>query len=227
MATAIVPFGVLAFFPSGYGGDLASEPPLLVSRGASLVLLALFLLQHIFLTVHPHRQEEFATDRAQDLHAPFAIGSHLTTSQARPAGRSGKLNKYVAIAVMGGTVTLTYFCASPMLSATAQSLPLSRSFTGFCLLPLLAEIAEISRICRLAWTDRMEEVLEAAAGTSIQTALFVAPILCLLGWCLDQPMSLSLTLLELVSFGASIWIFGYLIQDGKSNYMEGAMSIGL
>lgn len=128
---------------------------------------------------------------------------------------------------MLGTAILAYFCALPLLSAPeSESVP-SKIFTGFCLLPLLAEIAEITRICRLAWIDRMEDVLEAAAGTSIQMALFVAPLLCLLGWCLGQPMTLSLTLLEVVSYGGSVWIFGYLIQDGKSNYIEGMMSIGL
>lgn len=81
-----------------------------------------------------------------------------------------------------------------------------------------------------------------AIGSSIQIALFVTPLLVILGWILGKPMDLhfetckfpmapgsrhictnSVTLVETVAFALSVLIVIYTVTDGKSNYLEGAM----
>jgi Ca2+:H+ antiporter len=54
-------------------------------------------------------------------------------------------------------------------------------------------------------------------------ALFVLPFLVLLGWCLGKEMSLYFTLFETVSLFVSALIFNFLVLDGRSNYLEGAL----
>ena len=62
-----------------------------------------------------------------------------------------------------------------------------------------------------------------AIGSSIQIALLVTPFLVMVGWAIGKPMSLHFELFETVAFALSVLIVTYVVQDGKSNYLEGAM----
>lgn len=54
-------------------------------------------------------------------------------------------------------------------------------------------------------------------------ALFVTPIVVLLGWILQRNMSLYFSLFETVSLFVSAFIVNFLVLDGRSNYLEGAL----
>lgn len=54
-------------------------------------------------------------------------------------------------------------------------------------------------------------------------ALFVTPFIVLLGWMMDKPMSLYFTLFETVCLFVSAFIVNFLVLDGRSNYLEGAL----
>lgn len=66
-----------------------------------------------------------------------------------------------------------------------------------------------------------------AIGSSIQIALLVTPFLVIVGWIIDKPMSLHFETFETVAFALSVLVVTYTVQDGKSNYLEGAMLMGL
>jgi len=61
----------------------------------------------------------------------------------------------------------------------------------------------------------------------MQIALFVTPSLVLLGWLVGQPMSLSFDPFGAVVFYLSVIVVEGLISDGGSNYLEGAMLVGI
>jgi len=65
-----------------------------------------------------------------------------------------------------------------------------------------------------------------AIGSSLQIAIFVTPFLVILGWIMGQPMTLHFQSFETVVFFLSVLVVNYLIQDGKSNWLEGAMCLG-
>lgn len=73
----------------------------------------------------------------------------------------------------------------------------------------------------------MDLAIGVAIGSSMQIALLVTPFLVILGWTIGQPMSLYFQSFETVVFFMSVLITNYVIQDGKSNYMEGAMLLGM
>lgn len=73
----------------------------------------------------------------------------------------------------------------------------------------------------------MDLAIGVAIGSSMQIALLVTPFLVILGWVMGQPMSLYFQSFETVVFFMSVLITNYVIQDGKSNYMEGAMLLGM
>ena len=73
----------------------------------------------------------------------------------------------------------------------------------------------------------MNLAVNIALGSGLQIALLVTPALVILGWAMGQEMTLYFKTFETVVFFVSVLVTNYLIQDGKSNYLEGAMLIGM
>lgn len=60
-----------------------------------------------------------------------------------------------------------------------------------------------------------------AISSSLQIGLLVTPVLVITGWIIDQPMTLFFENFETVVLFSSVLIVNYLIQDGRSNWLEG------
>ena len=101
----------------------------------------------------------------------------------------------------------------------------SQAFVGLIILPIVGNAAEHVTAVTVAAKNKMDLAIGVALGSSIQIALFVTPLIVLLGWCLDTDMSLYFSLFETVSLFASAFIVNYLMIDGRSNYLEGALLI--
>ena len=71
----------------------------------------------------------------------------------------------------------------------------------------------------------MDLAIGVAVGSSIQIALFVTPFIVLLGWCIGKEMSLYFNLFETVSLFVTAFVVNFLVLDGRSNYLEGALLI--
>lgn len=106
--------------------------------------------------------------------------------------------------------------------ATSQ-LGLSALFTGVILLPIVGNAAEHATAVTVAMKDKMDLSLSVAVGSSLQIALFVAPVLVLAGWLMGQPMDLDFLPFELVAVVVSVLIANSISSDGKSNWLEGTM----
>lgn len=73
----------------------------------------------------------------------------------------------------------------------------------------------------------MDLAIGIAIGSSLQIALFVTPFLVVLGWIIGIPMTLHFQIFETVAFFISSLVVILLIQDGKSNYLEGGLCLGM
>jgi len=60
-------------------------------------------------------------------------------------------------------------------------------------------------------------------GSSMQIALFVAPVLVIVGWLIGQPMDLDFNPFELVAVVVAVLITNSISSDGKSNWLEGTL----
>ena len=69
----------------------------------------------------------------------------------------------------------------------------------------------------------MDLCIGVAVGSSIQIALFVTPLVVIVGWIMDRDMTLYFTLFETVCLFVSAFIVNFLVLDGRSNYLEGAL----
>ncbi|NEQ23176.1 MAG: calcium/proton exchanger [Microcoleus sp. SIO2G3] len=106
--------------------------------------------------------------------------------------------------------------------ATSQ-LGLSTFFTGVILLPVIGNAAEHATAVTVAMKNKMDLSVSVAVGSSLQIALFVAPVLVLAGWFMGQPMDLDFNPFELVAVAVSVLIANSISSDGNSNWLEGTL----
>lgn len=97
--------------------------------------------------------------------------------------------------------------------------------------------AETVTAINLGYKNKFDLAIGVTIGSSIQISLFLTPFLVIMGWIMDKPMTLSkrtliLLIVDFEIFQAvvifvSVIFTEYLIMDGKSNWMEGAMLLGV
>jgi Ca2+:H+ antiporter len=102
---------------------------------------------------------------------------------------------------------------------------LSEFFVGVILIPTIGNLAEHLVAIQLAFKNRMEFAMAVCYGSSLQVALFVAPLLVLLGLVVGQPMDLVFQPLEVAAVGAAVGISALIALDGESNWLEGALLV--
>lgn len=79
----------------------------------------------------------------------------------------------------------------------------------------------------MAYKGKMDLAINVAIGSSMQIALFVTPFMVILGWIIGQKMTLHFQGFETICFFVSVLVVNYLIQDGKSNYLEGVLCLAM
>jgi Ca2+:H+ antiporter len=109
------------------------------------------------------------------------------------------------------------------IEAFIDSFGLSAFFVGVVIVPTIGNLAEHLVAVQLAAKDKMEFAMAVSYGSSLQVALFVAPVLVILGAILGQPMDLVFTPLEVAAVAAAVGISALIALDGESNWLEGAL----
>lgn len=123
---------------------------------------------------------------------------------------------------------LTGVCAEFLVSSIdglTTKWNLSPSFVGMILLPIVGNAAEHVTAVTVAIRNKMDLAMGVAVGSSIQIALFVLPFLCILGWIIDQPMTIYFSPFTTVVLFVTVLLVNYIIGDGRTNWLEGLLLI--
>ncbi|QDS72952.1 hypothetical protein FKW77_008454 [Venturia effusa] len=98
-------------------------------------------------------------------------------------------------------------------------------FLGLILLPLAEKSAEHLTVIDEAWDGQMNFALFHCLGPSIQTAIFNAPLVVLVGWALGKPMDLNFEIFMAILLLIAIIVVGNFLRDQECNYLEGALLV--
>ncbi|HXG85171.1 MAG TPA: calcium/proton exchanger [Pyrinomonadaceae bacterium] len=107
------------------------------------------------------------------------------------------------------------------------SLGLTEVFVGVIVVAIIGNAAEHSSAILMAMRNKMDLSLSIAMGSSLQIALFVAPVLMFASYLFGRPMSLEFTIPEVVAVIASILIAQQISSDGESNWVEGVQLLSV
>jgi Ca2+:H+ antiporter len=115
----------------------------------------------------------------------------------------------------------------------AHAMGMNQIFIGVVVVAIIGNAAEHSTAVLMALKNQMDLTVQIAVGSSLQIALFVAPMLVFasipMGWTFgfQQPLDLHFTLLEMIAVVLSVLVLSLVCQDGESHWMEGVMLLGV
>jgi len=139
-----------------------------------------------------------------------------------------EVEPYMSVAVCLGllvAVTVLVAVTAEFLVDSINGLTASgvikKEFVGVILLPIVGNAAEHVTAVTVSVKDKLTLSLGVAVGSSIQIALFVIPFIVTLAWILGKPLTLLFDPLESIVLFLSVLTVNYVVQDGKSNWLEG------
>ena len=188
-----------------HSGGGSSSSVLTLSRGAAIILLVIYLMFLLFqLRTH---KEVFES-----------AGSHHEEEPTMSIRNAWTLLIIATILVGWMAEILVH-----SIDSTAEKWELPALFIGVILLPFFGNAAEHFTAVTVAGKDKMDLSLAIAIGSSVQIAVFVAPLMVTMAWVLGVGLSLEFGLLEIAATFCSVLVANSILSDGKTNWLEGMM----
>jgi len=130
-----------------------------------------------------------------------------------------------------GLATAAVVWLSEILVGTVEpvtaALGLSEFFIGIILIPIIGNVAEHLVAVEVAIKNQMELSLEIALGSSLQIALFVAPVLVFVSLLFGRYLNLVFNQFELLALVGAVVVSALVASDGETNWLEGAQLLGV
>ncbi len=115
-----------------------------------------------------------------------------------------------------------------VVEPVAEELGVRELFLGVILIPIVGNVAEHLVGVQAAIKNEMDLSMNISLGSSMQIALFVAPLLVFLSIFIGpREMTLFFSLFEVIVLGMSVLIASFISLDGESNWLEGAMLLAV
>lgn len=136
-----------------------------------------------------------------------------------------------AAVVLAGATAMIAWMSEILVGAiepAAERLGLNDLFVGAFVVAILGNAAEHSTAVVAAVKDRMDLSLSIAIGSSVQVALFVAPLIVLLSYAIGPaPMDLAFSGGLVLSIALAVWITGQVAGDGRSDWLRGVQLLAV
>lgn len=139
----------------------------------------------------------------------------------KPGLLSGIVLLIVATVAVGWLSDILVGTIEPLTAA----LHWNAAFVGLIFVPLIGGLPEYFNTISMALEKRMEMVLAASAGSSIQIALLMAPILVLVSLAAPVRLDFVFSVVELAVLGLATFLFSEITRDGELVWLEGLLLI--
>jgi Ca2+:H+ antiporter len=215
MLIAVVSLAVPSAFSRFFAPAETIRSEALLNVGLAVVLLSAYVLYLVFmLKTHPGA---FA---AKGGHA----GGH--------GGKKAKAERWSLPRAVGSLVGASLLAAwmSEILVGAAEgtgtALGMTQVFIGIVFVAIVGGAAESGSAIVMARKNRMDMTIGIVQGSSIQIALFVAPVLVLASYVIaPQPLELSFGHGEVGALLMAVLIGTVVAGDGRSNWYKGVQLI--
>lgn len=233
-ATLLVLAVVALVIPSLFDPALAANPSneLLFSEGIAIVLIVLYGLSLVysFRSGAPTEAHQAAhageAGTAPKATGEIAVVRESAAEEVHAARWTRNFSIIVLIIATIGTAAVSEALVGAVEPFGAQ-LGLSEVFLGLIIIPLVGNIAEHLAAVQVAIKNKMELSLAVSLGSSLQIALFVAPVLVFISLLFGQRLLLVFTEAELIALVGTSLLAAFIAMDGESNWLEGAMLLGV
>ena len=124
-----------------------------------------------------------------------------------------------------GLVAVCADFMSDAIEPMVESSGISQAFIGLIILPIVGNAAEHVTAVTVAMKNKVDLAIGIAVGSSIQIAIFITPVIVILGWIMNKEMTLYFNIFETVALFVTVLVVNFLVLDGRSNYLEGSLLI--
>ena len=222
-ATMLLVSGIALVVPTAFhlaqgAGDTGSLAQRSLSFEISVVLIVCYILSLVFaFRTHGHLYQ-----RAGSMVLATATGEsegHELWSKRKSCGL------LLAAAALVGWMSEILVSGA---EEAAHSLGMNEVFVGVIIVAVIGNAAEHSTAVLVALKNKMDLALQIAVGSSLQIALFIAPLLVFLSYIIGpRPLDLVFSTLEVVSVAISVLVVGRISDDGETHWMEGVLLLAV
>lgn len=207
MTLAVVALALPAVFATGPHGSRGSGVEL-TSVGVALVLLVLYGLYVLYTVALPAGGAGRGPGPEEE--RPWTVPAALGVLGAATAGAAAMSEVLVR-----------------SVEPVAGSLGLTELFLGFIVVPLVGNAAEHWAAVQAAVADKMDLTFSIAVGSSLQVALFVAPVLVFVSLLMGHRLQFAFNPYELAALVGAVAVANLISLDGESNWVEGAQLLAV
>jgi Ca2+:H+ antiporter len=207
LVLAFMALAIPSLFDATFVAEQAFESELLLSEGIAIILVLLYAGSVAYSFVTPGEYDE----AADHYHEP-----QWSTQFALMV---------LAGATIGIVIMSEFLVGS--VEPVVEELGWSELFVGVIIVPIIGNVAEHLVAVQMALKNRMELSISIALGSSLQIALFVAPVLVFVSLLFEDKLVLAFSMPEVIALAAASYVSALVAEDGESNWFEGLMLLGV
>jgi Ca2+:H+ antiporter len=213
MLLAAMSLAVPSAFSRYFAPDETLRQEALLNVWIAAALLAIYVLYLVYsLRTHP---ETFASAGGQEGHGHHAEGSRWSLPRA--------LASLVFASLLAAWMSEVLVGAA---DGTGQALGMSSVFIGIVFLAVVGGAAESGSAIAMGAKNKPDLAIGIALGSSIQIALFIAPVLVFASYFIAPvPLELSFGRAEVGSLFIAVIIGALVCGEGQSNWFKGAQLV--
>ena len=229
---------VILLIPSLFSasiGDQGDTKVEVLSLGAAVIMIVIYLLgilfsfsdqKSSFLRSFTNKNTEGKESNDKSIHTSEKIPETATKAESSHTTWSIRTALIVLGVATGAVVYLSEVLVG-VVEPVVLSLGVSEFFLGIILIPLIGNVAEHLVAVKVAIQNQMDLSVEIAVASSLQIALFVAPLLVFISLLMGNPLQLIFNKFELLALVAGVVIVLFISEDGESNWLEGAQLLAI
>ncbi|MCZ0070930.1 calcium/proton exchanger [Bacillus sonorensis] len=207
--SGLLMFAVIVAFviPEVFTIEMAEPEKLSMSIGISIIMILLYMAALYFKLVS-HR-------------GVYQTNKNTAENENEEPEWSGKR---ATLILFLATVAVAYISENLVhtFDSVAKQFGWSELFIGVIIVAIVGNAAEHASAVIMAYKDKMDVAVEIAIGSTLQIAMFVAPVLVICSLFFETGMPLVFTLPELVAMGSAVLLMIVISNDGDTNWFEGA-----
>ena len=216
-----------------------------LSRGSAIIMLSLyagFLYYQLFIPLNAYNQAN-TQQRPSNQQAPILPGYQTMDSEDNDLARLasslsmdddeedeedtlGFNYALIWLGIITGVITFLSNIIVDSVTAAASHLQISSVFLSAIIIPIVGNAAEHASAITFGYKNRLELSLGIAVGSSTQIGLMVLPLMTVVGWFFDLPMSFNFSSYEATTLLLTIITITFALKDGKSNFLLGMILVG-
>ena len=216
MLLAVISMAIPSAFHRFFGAEQGFEHRSVLDTSVAIILLVTYGLYLVY-QLRTHKESFEESPGAEGAAVEGGHGPHWSLPRA-----GGTL-----LAASAGAAWLSEVLVGAA-EATGHALGMSPTFIGLILLASVGGAAEIGSAIVMGRKNKMDLSVGIALGSCIQIALFVAPLLVLIGGLVGpKPFTLSFNRGEMGFLFISVLLGGLVAADGRSNWFKGVQLLAV